>query len=816
MPRKSLNLRIPLMVCSLLLAALVAVAAIPGEAFETLPASRLAKSTPPPSSTSEAIVFSDSFNRPNSDTIGNAWVENEVRGARSAVDGQRLCFLETSDKAVSPQVLHRFKGNPSSFVEWKFQFDWARTGPGSDYQLFMQLGDADLMIASDVRQGVAVNLVWSAVDGAHEMLGYYDATSVSPLSVLSGQATLVVVTNPMSHTYEVFVDQTSAGSGIPYDQEVAVNSIRILTSELDDANFHGRCFDSLVISLRERDDTGRATSTPVTPTLVSTSTPTPSPTSTATSPGTLTGTPLTTPTPTPLSTATPTWGPTSTAAPGSYPQWSRVELVLLGPASVGMSNAPNPFAITADVTFTGPDGTTYVAPAFYDGDGSGAMDGSVWKVRFSPSAPGSWSYRSESSEPLLDGQGGTFQVIAPSGCAAYQPGDLPDFGCLGRLASTGSHYLQFSAGLYWLKGGVDDPEDFLAQGNTVGFPSREAAIDFLASQGVNSLYMLLHNVDGDARSVWPWVGATEAEARANHEHFALAKLEEWEALFSYLQSKGVVLHLVLEDDSAWTGFNRGMYYREMVARFGHHPGLIWNLAEEYNETYSASQIQTFAGLLRALDPYDHPITVHNAGGLSAWTPFVGHPNFDLTSFQTGDQPQNAAAVSWFSTMENASRTIPISFDETGKLGADDRDLARHIAWSVYLGGANFELHTSPLSSYQDFALHFEDLTRARAYLEGLPFCEMAPMNGRVLSGSAYAAGRPEDLLVAYLPVGGSIQLDLRPASGLLHVTWFDPGTGNTSALFSISGGTLQTFTSPFPGDSVLTIVGDGADMSTCR
>ena len=167
-------------------------------------------------------------------------------------------------------------------------------------------------------------------------------------------------------------------------------------------------------------------------------------------------------------------------------------------------------------------------------------------------------------------------------------------------------------------------------------------------------------------------------------------------------------------------------------------------------------------------------------------------------------------------MENASRTIPISFDETGKLGADDRDLARHIAWSVYLGGANFELHTSPLSSYQDFALHFEDLTRARAYLEGLPFCEMAPMNGRVLSGSAYAAGRPEDLLVAYLPVGGSIQLDLRPASGLLHVTWFDPGTGNTSALFSISGGTLQTFTSPFPGDSVLTIVGDGADMSTCR
>jgi Domain of unknown function (DUF5060) len=790
--------RIPALAWAFLVAPWALFVSVTGDASGATLGPRLPTLTASPGAPPKTILFSDTFNRPNNANIGNGWIENEPRGTSGAVDDQQLCFLETSDEAIHPQVLHSLSDGPGSLVEWRFVFDWARTGPESTYQVFLQLGDAGLMTPDDVRQGVAVNLVWSAIDGVDETLGYYDGTDPSPLSTLSGQATLLVVADSKARTYEVLVDDTSVGAEIPFDQPAAINSIRLMANQMDEANFSGRCFDSMVVSRSDRDDGGAATSTPnATSTAWATSTPTP----------------LVMPSTTP--TAGPTAGPTPTPASGVYPQWSTVELALLGPASVGMSNSPNPFAIPADVTFTSPSGTPYVVPTFYDGDGAGAMDGDVWKVRFSPPEVGNWSYRSESSEPRLDGQTGTFNVIAPSGCDDYQPGDLPDFDCLGRLVYTGGHYLQFAAGPYWLKGGIDDPEDFLAPASTTGFPTRQAAADFLASQGVNSLYMLLHNVGGDGQNVWPWVGGTGAEARANHEHFDLAKLAEWEAIFSYLQSKGITLHLVLEDDSAWTGFNRGMYYREMVARFGHHPGLIWNLAEEYNETYSASQIRSFAGLLRALDPYDHPITVHNAGGLSAWTPFVDQPNFDLTSFQTGALPQNAAAVSWFSLMEGASRTIPVSFDETGQLSSSDRTLARHIVWSVYLGGGNFELHASPLTRYQDFTPHLQDLLRARTFMEALPFCEMVPMNGRLLSGQGYAAGRGNDILVAYLPVGGSIQLDLRQASGSLDGTWVRASTGEMSE-FSALGGAILALTSPFPGDSILALVGEGADVTGCR
>ncbi len=458
-----------------------------------------------------------------------------------------------------------------------------------------------------------------------------------------------------------------------------------------------------------------------------------------------------------------------------------------------------------DVEFTSPGGQTFLVPAFYDGDGSGGMDGDVWRVRFSPDSVGLWSYASFSSEPLLGGNTGSFQVIDPSGCGSYVAGGLPDFGCVGRLEYVGEHYLKLADGPYWLKGGADDPEDFLGPGITVGFATKEEAIGFLADNKINSMYIMLQNIDGDGKNVWPWVGSTQAEAKANDERFDIGKLAEWEQLFSYIQSRGLVLHFVLEDDSGWTGFNRSMYYREMVARFGHHNGLIWNIAEEYQENYSPNEVKSFAQMLRDLDPYDHPVTVHHAGALSAWNPFLGDSRFDLTSFQTTKTAQNATAESWFQTVESSGRTIPISFDETGNLSSSDRDLARRILWSVYLGGGMFEMHTSPLSQYRDFAAHFEDLGRARAFIEQLPYWQMRPTNNILVSGNAYVFAKSGETYLVYLPSGGTVELDLSAGAGIFQVTWFDPSSGVYSGASTVAAGGVLAFTSPFSSDAVLLV-----------
>ena len=104
--------------------------------------------------------------------------------------------------------------------------------------------------------------------------------------------------------------------------------------------------------------------------------------------------------------------------------------------------------------------------------------------------------------------------------------------------------MRFSDGTYWLKGGADDPEDFLAPNVNAGFANKFLAVDFLASLGVNSQYMMLSNIGGDGNNVWPWVGSTPGVAQGNHQRFDVSKLAEWEELFNYLQNKGIILHLV--------------------------------------------------------------------------------------------------------------------------------------------------------------------------------------------------------------------------------------------------------------------------------
>ena len=531
----------------------------------------------------------------------------------------------------------------------------------------------------------------------------------------------------------------------------------------------------------------------------------PSPTTTPTFSATSTPTFTETITPTISHSPTQQITPTSTVSPTPIPSFSiyeTIELTLFGPQMNGMG-FPNPFLIEVDAIFSGPSGRSFVVPGYYDGDGSGGLDGNIWKVRFSPDLPGVWTFTTSSSEYLLDGQIGAISVNDKPSCSPYQGVGMVDLQCVGRLEYVGEHYLKFQNGPYWLKGGEDDPEDFLAQGVNAGFSSKYSAIDYLASKGINSLYLLLNNIGGDGNNVWPWVGSNSFEAQSNHERFNLQKLAEWENLFSYLQENGIILHLLFEDDSGWTGFNRNLYYRQIIARFSHHNGIIWNISEEYDENYSANQIKTFAQMIQDLDPYDHPITVHHSGSTDNWRPFLGDERFDLTSFQTEKTPVNLVAVDWFEDVESSGRTIPVSFDETGKIGIGDQMLARHIVWSAYLGGANFELHTFPLNSYLDFSQHMSDMTRARLFLEEHPFWNMRPRNDKLISGNGYVFADIGEVYIVYLPTNDPFVLDLSDIHQPFECIWFNPRDGTRQVHAVFESGSITSFTPPSDQDWVL-------------
>ena len=481
---------------------------------------------------------------------------------------------------------------------------------------------------------------------------------------------------------------------------------------------------------------------------------------------------------------------------GTFQKWSEIEIVLTGPVSNGLSNSPNPFKIPVDVVFNGPEGELYKVPAFYDGNGSRSLNGDVWKVRFAADNVGEWSFVSESSNSLLNSYQGTFSVIAPT------PG-ADQFVQWGRLQhNAGDYYLKFADGPYWVSAGLDEPEDFLSIDVLGSWEAKKDAVDYLASKGVNAIILMLMNVSGDGDNVWPWVVRTESE------HFNVAKLADWKDLFDHMQSRGIVLHLFFEDDDGWTGFDRSLYYREMIARFGHYNGLYWNIAEEFEENYTPEEVQEFAEQVREQDPYDHPISAHTHIDQVEWIPLLGDQNFNVTAFQSLEKPQNTRAIGWREDAAAAGWPVVVSYTETGKSTPADRALARHIEWSVYMAGGNYILHPFPITNFEPFDLLWGDLGYARFFVESLPFWEMEPDNDLVTGGSGdqYCFRKTGRIYAIYSSNGGSVSLNLSGQSGLFPVVWYNPRTGQSVDGDTVQGGGVVSLGDPpFTGDFAVTV-----------
>ena len=502
---------------------------------------------------------------------------------------------------------------------------------------------------------------------------------------------------------------------------------------------------------------------------------------------------------------------------GQYAIGRKVELMFTGPMSKSLDSTRNPFALKVDVDFKSPDGESFLVPGFFDGDGDGGLDGNVWKVRFTPYLAGIWSFQVQSSNPILDGREGIFEVVDNLECLADQEYDKNLF-CKGFLEAVGEHYFQFQDGDYWLKTGLDDPENFL--GNAFGdWEAKKSHVDILYQMGVNSVYAIANNINGDRRDTWPWLGDNEAEAKSNSDRFDVAELQQWEDFFSYIQQKGIVLHFVFNDDSAWRGYDQELYIREMIARFGHNPGIIWNVGEEANEILSDRDQIEFADQIKEMDPYHHPVTVHRK---SPW-PFLGELSFDAASIQIGDGGADFSATRMVNintiVIEHRERStqrghpVPIMVDETPRITEVNPEIRekfrKQVLYPVILGGGNFELHywdaygQNGTVSIPDLEILISDMVTLRHLLESFAFPVMQPCNQELSNPNNICFGESGNIYIIYFPEGGSESLDLSRTAGNFAYSWLDPRTGGVINTGIVQGSQETTINAPDEMDWVL-------------
>ncbi|MDJ0756889.1 MAG: ThuA domain-containing protein [Ardenticatenaceae bacterium] len=539
---------------------------------------------------------------------------------------------------------------------------------------------------------------------------------------------------------------------------------------------------------------------------------------------------------------------------GTLRQWQPLTLSFVGPTAGEMDDASNPFLdYRLQVVFTGPNGQQYDVPGFFAGDGLGGGRGSIWQVRFSPDEAGEWTYTASfrtgadvavdlnpaaGTPTAFDGASGTF-IVSP-----LDP-NAPGFLKWGRLSYVDGHYLKFADGPYWIKGGTDSPENFLGYrgfDNTVdqvggaapnflheyaphvadwqpgdpNFVSADSGVDgkgiigalnYLSDQHVNSIYFLPMNLGGDGRETYPFVAANNTTF--NKTHYDISKLHQWHIVLNHAQENGIALHVVLAEtesgnenwfDGDALGVERKLYYRELVARFGHFLALKWNLSEEND--FSVANLRAFADYIQALDSAGHPITVHTKpNNFSDYNQIVGDDRFSTTSIQYRVDLANDHVEGWRASSAAAGRPWVVDMDENNPAGSgltdsNAADLRKQALYDIYFSGGHVEwyggYHDLPLGGdmrMEDFRTReemWQYMWYARRFMQlYLPFWEMTPADDLLsgeddLYGGGQVFAKAGSVYAVYLPdasPSGTLDLSALAPGQTVELRWYNPRTG---------------------------------------
>ncbi|WP_345192470.1 DUF5060 domain-containing protein [Algibacter agarivorans] len=552
---------------------------------------------------------------------------------------------------------------------------------------------------------------------------------------------------------------------------------------------------------------------------------------------------------------------------GELKKWHRITLNFEGPDTNEMDENNLFLNYRLDVTFKKGE-KEFIIPGFYAADGNAAEtsgdSGNVWQVRFTPDEIGEWtcsvSFRKgkniaiavttndATSAGFMDGQTGTFTISSSDKTGI-------DNRAKGRLEYVGESYLKYVESQdYFIKLGVDAPENLLAytdfdvSTNALGFQKTWVphakdfddsatpfvwqenkgknllgAINYLASEELNVFSFLTFNVDGDDRNIFPHllkVPLEEYEAYASvkknkeawetmfHKtRFDVSKLDQWERIFEYAETKGMFLHFKTHEtetdhlmDKGVFGTEGKLYYRELIARFGHHLSMNWNLGEENNQPIA--EVKKAANYVSNLDAYKNHLVIHTFPNKDdRFTEFIGNQS-PLTgaSLQLSHPEFNDVhprVLKWRNKSNATGRKWALAVDEPGKaniaLLPDDEDPEHNFArsralWGTLMaGGYGVEWYfgyASPNSDLtcQDFRsrdLFWDQNRHALHFFKNhIPFWEMEPNDNLTTDDISYCFAKEGEVYVVYSEANADkLKLNLGKSNKSFKVQWFDPRNG---------------------------------------
>ena len=425
----------------------------------------------------------------------------------------------------------------------------------------------------------------------------------------------------------------------------------------------------------------------------------------------------------------------------------------------------------------------------------------------------------------------------------------------GWLEYENSPYPRFSeSGKMYLKSGTNSPENLLAFADIDGTYAYDTAkqfiktyekhladwktgdptwqngkgkgligaLNYLASEGINGVYFVTNNIGGDARDVWPFV------SHDTLNRYDVSKLAQWDIVFQHAEKLGIALQFVTQEtenetmlDEGATGKQRSLYYRELVARFGYHNAIVWNLGEENGETPWADdpfqndvQRADMAAWFAANDPNAHPVVIHTLPEPDLKAPILNallaNADLDGVSHQTSTKSMvHDDMVHWRNASDSAGHSWMLSMDEIGPWHTGSQSdaadpahdtLRKEVMWGSFMAGAfgvewyfgwrgdQHDLNAEDFRSRQNLWRQTESCVDFFQEFE-LLLEDMRPAD-HLVGDNAWCLANPKTTYIVYLPNGGSTTLDLSGAEKTIFgVYWTNPKTGKQEkGTTNVSGG----------------------------
>jgi Protein of unknown function (DUF4038)/Domain of unknown function (DUF5060) len=456
-----------------------------------------------------------------------------------------------------------------------------------------------------------------------------------------------------------------------------------------------------------------------------------------------------------------------------------------------------------------------------------SADGSVFRIRFMPAAPGDYAY----SVTYRQGSFEKTHAGAFRATDGHRRGPIrvdPQYPWNFIWEGTGEHYFFNGTTAYWLVGWRDD--------RTIN-----ASIERLHRLQINRMRVLLA---GAANIFWgeavmtgpnftmylrPWI-ATDPGSIGNpgidYTRFNIPYWQKWERMLRFARERDMIISVVLDisthhAQAAAGSDDERRYFRYAVSRLAAFSNITYDLGDDLDSFRDEKWAHATGTLIEGWDPYTHLATSHpvfreHQDRASAW--------FGFTSIQNWSRQQHALMLEERQIQMKTGRIIPQTNEEYGyedhyPLWApappgDSAETLRRVAWDIAMAGAygtTAESCRRGTNIWPDTGGGWingrgdDTMTMLKGYGHMVDFFTSfewwkTDPHDELVSGGAYCLARPGEIYAVYIPVRplcgngehygheqdcGDITLRLEP--GIYQAKWFGASTGEIVPLPPVQG-----------------------------